>query len=213
MGSGITDETAVQRKRMVEEQLIGRGIRDKRVLDVMGKLPREKFVRECVKERSYFDGPLPIEYGQTISQPYIVAYMTEMLELSAEENVLELGTGSGYQTAVLAELSSEVYTVELIPELAENSEKLLKDELGYGNVHFRTGNGVAGWEEFAPFQKIIVTAAPEEFPELLFNQLDEGGIIITPVGRYFQNLVKYEKSKGEIIKTVLIAVSFVPFIV
>ena len=212
MSNGLPDDFATLRKRMVDEQLIGRGIRNKRILDVMRNIPREKFVNESEKDRSYFDGPLPIAHGQTISQPYIVAYMTEMLELSGDEKVLELGTGSGYQTAVLAELSKDIYTVELIPELAERSQRLLTDEFGYENIKFLTGNGVIGWEEYAPYQRIMITAAPEEFPESLFDQLEEGGIIIAPVGRYFQNIRKYRKLGGEISRTDLIAVSFVPFI-
>lgn len=192
---------------------MSRGVCDERVLAAMGKVEREKFIPVNEAARSYNDCPLPIGCGQTISQPYIVAYMTELLELSESEKVLELGTGSGYQTAVLAELASQVFTVELIPELADRSRELLIGELGYSNISLKTGNGAAGWGEHAPFTRIIVTAAPENFPESLFLQLEEGGIIIAPVGSYFQNIIKYKKEGGRIVKTALIAVSFVPLIV
>ena len=212
MSENFNDIFSEQRRRMLSEQLTSRGIEDKRVLEVMGKVPREEFVAPGERARSYFDGPLPIGNGQTISQPYIVAYMTEMLELTGSENILELGTGSGYQTAVLAEIAEEISTIELIPDLADRSEELLTKKLGYTNIRFKTGNGAEGWSEYAPYKRIIVTAAPEEFPESLFDQLEEGGMIIAPVGGYFQNLIKYEKINGEIIKTGLIAVSFVPLI-
>ena len=213
MSRNFSEIFSEQRKKMLIEQLIPRGIEDVKVLEVMGKIPREEFVKTKEKVRSYFDGPLPIGNNQTISQPYIVAYMTEMLELTGNENVLELGTGSGYQTAVLAEIAEEVSTIELIPELADIAEELLTREFGYTNIRFKTGNGAEGWNEYAPYNRIIVTAAPVEFPELLFDQLAEGGIIIAPVGGYTQNLMKYQKMNGEIIQTGLIAVSFVPLIV
>ena len=213
MSENFSEVFSAQRGKMIEEQLVSRGIKDKRVLEVMGKVPREEFVIRSERVRSYFDGPLPIGNGQTISQPYIVAYMTEMLELTGSENILELGTGSGYQTAVLAEITDQVSTIELLPELAFRSKKLLTKKLGYTNVRFKTGNGAEGWSEHAPFNRMIVTAAPEKFPESLFDQLDEDGIIITPVGGYFQNIKKYEKRDGEILQTDLIAVSFVPLLV
>lgn len=212
MSGNFSEVFSEQRGKMIEEQLVSRGITDKRVLEVMGKVPREEFVIRSERVRSYFDGPLPIGNGQTISQPYIVAYMTEMLELTGSENILELGTGSGYQTAVLAEMAEKVLTIELLPELAFRAKELLT-KMGYTNVLFKTGNGAEGWSEHAPFKRMIVTAAPEDFPELLFDQLDEGGVIITPVGGFFQNLIKYKKINGEIVRTGLIAVSFVPLIV
>lgn len=213
MGRNFSGIFSEERREMLSEQLISRGIEDKRVLEVMGKVPREEFVAPGERVRSYCDGPLPIGNGQTISQPYIVAYMTEMLELTGSENILELGTGSGYQTAVLAEIVKEVSTIELIPELAGRSEELLTKKLGYTNIRFKIGNGAEGWNEYAPFKRIIVTAAPEVFPELLFDQLEEGGMIIAPVGGFSQNLMKYKKINGEILRTGLIAVSFVPLIV
>ncbi|MEN8222360.1 MAG: protein-L-isoaspartate(D-aspartate) O-methyltransferase [Acidobacteriota bacterium] len=213
MSDSFGDVFSNQRNKMVTGQLVSRGVSDERVLAAMGKVEREKFVPVSEAVRSYNDGPLPIGRGQTISQPYIVAYMTELLELSENEKILEVGTGSGYQTAVLAEIVEEVFSVELIPELAEKARELLIGELGYTNIRLKTGNGAAGWSEHAPYSRIIVTAAPESFPESLLGQLDEGGIIIAPVGSYFQNIIKYEKKDGEIIETVLIAVSFVPLIV
>jgi len=212
MSGNFSEIFAEQRRKMISEQLISRGIEDRLVLEVMGKVPREEFVAPGEQVRSYFDGPLPIGNGQTISQPYIVAYMTEMLELTGRENILELGTGSGYQTAVLAEIADEVSTIELIPELAGRSEELLTKKFGYRNIRFKTGNGADGWNEFAPYKRIIVTAAPEEFPESLFDQLEDGGMIIAPVGGFSQNLIRYKKINGEIIRTGLIAVSFVPLI-
>ncbi len=213
MSNDLSEVFATQRQKMVSEQLEARGVSDERVLSVMGKVQREKFVPMSEAVRSYIDGPLPIGYGQTISQPYIVAYMTELLELSGKDKILELGTGSGYQTAILAELASEVFTVELIPELAERARKLLTVEMSYKNIRLKRGNGAGGWREYAPFSRIIVTAAPESFPESLFGQLDEGGIAIAPVGSYFQKIIRYKKVDGKIIKTPLIAVSFVPLIV
>lgn len=174
MSEGFGEVFSRQRNKMVVEQLVSRGVSDERVLAAMGKVEREKFVPINQAARSYQDGPLPIGWGQTISQPYIVAYMTEQLELSNNEKVLELGTGSGYQTAILAELTTEVFTVELVPELAKISRELLTRELGYKNIRFKTGNGAEGWSEHAPFTRIIVTAAPESFPEILIGQLDEG---------------------------------------
>ncbi|MEN8154139.1 MAG: protein-L-isoaspartate(D-aspartate) O-methyltransferase [Acidobacteriota bacterium] len=200
------------RRDMVERQLRSRGIKDKHVLSAMGKVPREKFVPESEKEKSYMDGPLPIGDGQTISQPYIVAYMTEKLDLEGDEKVLELGTGSGYQTAILAEIVKEVYSIELLQELSTRAENLLKNEMGYKNISFLSGNGSLGWEEHSPFNRIIITAAPERFPEQLFDQLEEGGIAIAPIGDYFQSLFKYNKNMGKITSTSLLPVSFVPFI-
>mgnify|MGYP001345442249 CR=1 FL=1 len=162
---------AGQRRRMVEEQLGDRGIRDLRLLEVMTRVPRHLFALDSLQHRAYGDTPLPIGENQTISQPYIVAAMTEALGLKGDERVLEIGTGSGYQAAVLAELSNHIFTIEIIPELAEGSEKVLK-ELGYENITVRTGDGYMGWPEEAPFDRIIVTAAPGEIPEKLVEQLD-----------------------------------------
>jgi len=212
MAHTYLDQFPEQRERMVKEQLIPRGISDRNVLRVMEKIPREEFVPHSEGARSYYDGPLPIGKGQTISQPYIVAYMTEILELKGGERVLEIGTGSGYQTAVLAELAGEVFSIELLPDLSGRAEDLLCGRMGYRNIQFRNGNGAEGWIEHAPFERIIVTAAPEKFPEALFGQISEGGIIVSPVGGYFQNIRKYKKTDGKISETELIAVSFVPLI-
>jgi protein-L-isoaspartate(D-aspartate) O-methyltransferase len=179
------DQRSVDRRsdaeRMVNQQLRARGIRDERVLAAMTRVPRDRFVPEPERGRAFRDGPLPIGYGQTISQPYIVAFMTEALALTGDDVVLEIGTGSGYQAAVLAELAREVYTIEIVPELAARAERTLA-ELGYRNVHVRTGDGYRGWPERAPFSKIIVTAAPEEVPKALVDQLAMGGTMVLPVG-------------------------------
>ena len=201
-----------QRQEMVKRQICSRGVRDQKVIDAMLAVPREKFVTRYEKNSSYHDGPLPIGHRQTISQPYIVAYMTEMLELKGEENVLELGTGSGYQTAVLAEIANHVYTVEVIELLGRRAQTLLEEKMDYQNISFKYANGRHGWPEKAPFDRIMITAAPVSFPEPLFDQLAEGGIAIAPVGDFYQQLVKYSKVNGRIVTTNLIAVAFVPFV-
>ena len=169
------------RRRMVEEQLISRGIKDPRVLEAMMKVPRHLFVPEALRHQAYGDHPLPIGEGQTISQPYIVALMTEALELRGEEKVLEVGTGSGYQAAVLAELASRIFSIERVPELASRARRLL-DQLGYGNVLIRVGDGSCGWPEEAPFDAIMVTAAAPTPPAALLRQLAPGGRMVVPVG-------------------------------
>jgi protein-L-isoaspartate(D-aspartate) O-methyltransferase len=201
-----------QRELMVEGQIRSRGVRDQLVLDAMLKVPRHMFVPSIEKGSSYSDGPLPIGHGQTISQPYIVAYMTEMLEMKGDEKVLELGTGCGYQTAILAEIASEVYTIEIVKELGMRAQELLTETFDYVNIFFKFANGREGWEEYAPFDRIIITAAPARFPENLFDQLAEGGVAVAPVGDYFQRLVKYWKKGGKIKSSPLIGVSFVPFV-
>jgi protein-L-isoaspartate(D-aspartate) O-methyltransferase len=203
---------AGKRRLMVEQQLRPRGIRDLAVLAAMGKVPRELFVEEGMRESSYVDGPLPIGCRQTISQPYIVAYMTEALELAGGESVLEIGTGSGYQAAVLAEVAARVYTVEVIPELSASARDLLEGRLGYRNISFRVGRGQEGWREFAPFDRIMLTAAPAAFPAGLFAQLGEGGVAIAPVGADGQRLVRYRKKDGRVLEEELIGVIFVPLI-
>jgi protein-L-isoaspartate(D-aspartate) O-methyltransferase len=208
----MNDPFAEKRLQMVEQQLRARGIRDEAVLRAMGKVPRELFMEEDLRGSSYADGPLPIGRGQTISQPYIVAYMTERLELGGGESVLEIGTGSGYQAAVLAEIAARVCTVEVIPELAAGARALLEGRLGYRNIFFKTGRGQEGWPEFAPFDRILLTAAPVEFPEGLFAQLADGGIAIAPVGRGDQRLVCYRKRAGTIRSDDLIGVIFVPLV-
>ena len=195
---------------MVEKQLRPRGIDDPRTLRAMGKVPREKFIAPELRARAYEDRPLPIGYGQTISQPFIVAFMTQQLQPKPADRVLEIGTGSGYQAAVLAELVGEVYTIEIVKPLAQNAEAILK-ELGYKNVHVKAGDGYKGWPEHAPFDAIIVTAAPDHVPEPLVQQLREGGRMIIPVGKSFaQELYLLEKRGGVVKQTAVIPVKFVP---
>jgi len=208
----MDDPFGEQRLRMVEQQLRARGIRDEAVLRAMARVPRHLFVPDNVQKNGYADGPLPIGHGQTISQPYIVAYMSERLELGGGESVLEIGSGSGYQAAVLAETAARVYTVEAIPELAAGARAVLEGQLGYRNVFFRIGRGQEGWPEFAPFDRILLTAAPAEFPPELFAQLAEGGIAIAPVGGGDQRLVRYRKQGGTIHSEDLIGVIFVPLV-
>ncbi|MBN2400089.1 MAG: protein-L-isoaspartate(D-aspartate) O-methyltransferase [Candidatus Aminicenantes bacterium] len=208
----MTDSFAIQRKEMVERHLRARGIASMAVLQAMAKVPRELFVPDSERQHSYVNGPLPIGLGQTISQPYIVAYMTEALELQGGEKVLEIGTGSGYQTAVLAEIAAQVYTVDVIPELSHAARELLSDGCGYQNIHFRIGRGQEGWPEFAPFERMIMTAAPVQFPEVLFSQLAENGLVVAPVGGMDQRLVRYRKRNGKIESSDLIGVIFVPLL-
>jgi len=178
----------------------------------MLKVPRDRFVPADEKAHAYDDGPLPIGHGQTISQPYIVAYMTELLHLTGGERVLEIGTGSGYQAAVLAETGALVYTVELVAELSAIAQRLLVDELGYRTIFFRIGRGQDGWPEFAPFDRIILTASPREFPQPLFPQLADMGIAVAPVGELFQRIIRYRRLGDQIDKEELIGVSFVPLL-
>jgi protein-L-isoaspartate(D-aspartate) O-methyltransferase len=182
------------RNLMVKTQLIPRGIRHQRVLDAMSRVPRHLFVDSSAAENAYDDMALPIGEGQTISQPYMVAAMTELLELTGTEKVLEIGTGSGYQAAVLAELSRDVFTVERIGTLAETAKKRFQD-LSYVNIHIKTADGTLGWPEEAPFDRIITTAGAPEIPSPLIEQLGEGGILVIPVGDlYSQQLLKYRKT-------------------
>jgi len=200
------------RDEMVQSQLVRRDIQDKKVLEVFRKVPRHKFVPEDMQSSAYADYPLPIGANQTISQPYMVALMTQLLDLKPEDKVLEIGTGSGYQTAILAELAKEVYSVERISSLAETAEKVLK-ELGYKNVKIKVDDGSLGWEEFLPFNAIIVTAASPEIPEALINQLADKGRLVMPVGGGFgQTLVLATKSKGKIQTRNICGCVFVPLI-
>ena len=186
----MSHDFSLARERMVKNQLIPRGIKDERVLEAMGKIPRHLFIEEALAGEAYNDHPVPIGEKQTISQPYIVALMTETLELKGDENTLEIGTGSGYQTAILAELSSRVYTVERIKSLLVNARKLLA-ELGYSNILFKAFDGTLGWNEYAPFDAIMVTAGAPSLPEPLMDQLADNGRMIVPVGdRYSQELIK-----------------------
>lgn len=190
--SSAESDRAAERARMVEH-LRARGIRDPRVLAAMNQVPRHLFVPEAQRPAAYSDSPLPIGNGQTISQPYIVAFMTESLQVEPEHRVLEIGTGSGYQTAVLSLLAREVYSIEIIPPLAHQSETVLRD-LGYRNVHLCIGNGYRGWPEHAPFDRVIVTAAPDEVPRLLVGQLMVGGSMVIPVGSADQELQVLERT-------------------
>ncbi|MGB9595488.1 MAG: protein-L-isoaspartate(D-aspartate) O-methyltransferase, partial [Candidatus Poribacteria bacterium] len=199
----------ILRKQMVENQIIARGISDQRVISAMLKVPRHLFVSENQRYEAYNDYPLPIGEEQTISQPYMVALMTELMCLDGDEKVLEIGTGSGYQTAILAELAKEVYTVEIIESLSINAKRLL-DELGYKNIKFRIGDGYNGWKEYAPFDDIIVTCGPTDIPQPLIDQLNEGGKLVIPVGYSFQVLTILEKVNGELKKTESIECRFVP---
>ncbi len=186
------------RKTMVESQLIPRGIRDERVISAMLKVPRHLFVDEALMAQAYSDYPLPIGEGQTISQPFMVAFMTEALGLRGTERVLEIGTGSGYQTAVVAELSGRVYSIERIPSIADRARKTL-DSLGYPNIVIKIGDGTLGWEEESPFDAILVTAGAPQVPHTYMEQLAEGGRLVIPVGGEFvQELMRITKKKGRI---------------
>jgi len=196
---------------MTETQIRARGVRDKRVLAAMERVPRHLFVPEELRASAYADEPLPIGEGQTISQPYIVAYMTETLRLQGPEKVLEVGTGSGYQTAVLAELVRDVYTVEIVAKLSARAKGVL-DGLGYGNVHYLVGDGSAGWPEAAPFEAIMVTAAAAEIPGALEDQLATGGRMIVPVGTDLQELVLIRREAKGLRRERLLAVRFVPLV-
>ncbi len=203
-----------RRQSMVVNQLQNRDITDLKVLQAMLTIPRHQFVDERIRESAYNDYPLSIGEGQTISQPYIVALMTQLLELKEGEKVLEIGTGSGYQAAVLAEIAGEVYTVEIYESLSKKSEKLLTD-LDYRNIKFKVGDGYYGWEEYAPYDAIIVTCAPDHVPPPLLQQIrDDGGRIVIPVGGIWmvQTLMKIEKMEGQIKSKGIIGVRFVPMI-
>ena len=196
---------------MIDSQLRARDIKNPAVLEAMRRVPRHEFVPGDLRLRAYDDGPLPIGHGQTISQPYIVAYMTQAIEPEKTDRVLEIGTGSGYQAAVLAELVKEVYTIEVVPELATSSSALLK-KLGYTNIHVREGDGYAGWPEHAPFDKIVVTAAPDTLPQALVDQLKVGGLMAVPVGRDLQMMTVVRKTAAGPITKETMEVRFVPMI-
>jgi protein-L-isoaspartate(D-aspartate) O-methyltransferase len=194
---------------MIRNQLEARGIKDTHVLAAMAKVPRHEFVPDDLIESSYDDCALPLKMKQTISQPYIVGYMTQALELQGSERVLEVGTGSGYQTAILAEIVQEVYTIEILPELSEQAASILT-RLGYQNVHFRVGDGCAGWPGFAPYDRMIITAAPKQTPQPLVDQLKIGGRMIIPIGRIEQDLTIIEKESSGVTRRSDIPVRFVP---
>jgi protein-L-isoaspartate(D-aspartate) O-methyltransferase len=197
------------RLEMVERQIRARGIRDERVLQALREVPRHDFVSEDLAAAAYEDGPLGIGEGQTISQPYIVAFMTEIVQIRADSKVLEIGTGSGYQTAVLSRLAREVFSIEIVESLGKAATEKLQ-RLGYSNVHVRIGDGYHGWPEEAPFDSILVTAAPVRVPQPLIEQLKPGGRMIVPVGEFFQDLILITKTETGLHEENLIPVRFVP---
>jgi protein-L-isoaspartate(D-aspartate) O-methyltransferase len=197
------------RTTMVDEQIVTRDIKSPRVLDAMRKVPRHEFVPESMRGEAYGDTPLPIGYGQTISQPYIVAYMSEALELEPSHRVLEIGTGSGYQAAILGELAKEVFSIEIVVPLASTARQTLA-RLGYKNVHVRAGNGYLGWPEEAPFDRVMVTAAPDEVPQALVDQLKVGGLMAIPVGIGVQELKILRRTANGVETLRTLPVRFVP---
>lgn len=206
------DKFAVLREKMVEEQIADRGISDKRTLDALRKVPRHLFVPRNLESFAYDDNPLPIGYEQTISQPYIVGLMTEVSKPSPGKKALEVGTGSGYQAAILAQIVDSVFTIEIVPELAKQSAELFR-KLGYRNIFAKYGDGYKGWPEHSPYDIIIVTAAPESIPQPLLDQLADGGRLVIPVGVPYglQELTLAEKKNGKISKRRITLVRFVPF--
>ncbi len=209
---GHADEFSREREAMVRTQIRARGIRDRATIDAMRNVPRHLYVHNVQRRNAYQDRPLPIGFGQTISQPFIVAYMTEIIEPKPEHRVLEIGTGSGYQAAVLAEIIDEVYTIEIIPQLGEQAREILDAQ--YNNVHVKIADGYYGWEEHAPFDAIVVTAAAEYIPPPLVEQLREGGRMIIPVGSPFQIqqlMLVTKEEDGHISTRSLMPVRFVPF--
>jgi protein-L-isoaspartate(D-aspartate) O-methyltransferase len=202
---------SAMRERMVETQIRARDVQNAAVLSAMGRVPRHLFVPDDLRPFAYDDRPLPIGRGQTISQPYIVAYMTDALQLEPAHTVLEIGTGSGYQAAILATIVKQVYSVEIVPDLAETARRALA-AAGYTNVEVRSGNGYLGWRDHAPFDRIIVTAAPPEIPESLVEQLAEGGVMVVPVGTANQEIVVVTKTPGGIVQKRTIEVRFVPMV-
>ena len=210
----FADDYRIQRERLVAESMEGRGIRNPSVLRAMRDTPRHEFMPQEVRKFAYEDRPVPIGYEQTISQPSLVALMTETLDVGKNHRVLEIGTGSGYQAAVLAALAKEVYTIEIVPELAKSSAETLK-RLGHKNVFTRLGNGYLGWPEHAPFDRIILTAAPPQLPQALIDQLKPGGKLLAPVGKtpLEQELLLVEKSAtGKVTRRSILPVRFVPMV-
>lgn len=205
----IADKHTIVRQEMVKKQIKNRSIRNSDVLTAMGKIPRHLFVDRDLWKSAYKDQPLPIEEGQTISQPYIVALMTELLELDNEAKVLEIGTGCGYQTAVLAEIAKEVYSIEILERLADRAKTLLQS-LNYKNIHLKKGNGYYGWVEHSPYDAVIVTAAPKTIPHRLTKQLVDGGRMVIPVGSDHQELLLIKNLSGDIQSSRITSVSFVP---
>jgi protein-L-isoaspartate(D-aspartate) O-methyltransferase len=205
------DNWQALRQQMVDTQIRAREVRSEAVLQAMARVPRHLFVPESLRPYAYEDRPLPIGRGQTISQPYIVGYMTDALQLEPAHRVLEIGTGSGYQAAVLADIATHVYSIEIVPELAEGARRALTDA-GYRNVDVRTGNGYLGWPDRAPFDRIIVTAAPPTIPTALVDQLAVGGIMVVPVGTDYQEIVVISRTAQGVTEKRTIPVRFVPMV-
>lgn len=203
------DHNSSARSDMVEQQIVARGVSDKRVIDAMSIVPRHLFVPQLFKAAAYADRPLPIGFNQTISQPYIVAYMTEKLNLKPNSRVLEIGTGSGYQVAVLAHLAKEVYSIEIVEPLGKRAKNLLAS-LGYKNVFVRLGDGYAGWPDKAPFDAVIVTAAADHIPQALIDQLKVGGTLVIPIGTDWQDLIRVTRTASGVKNESLLPVVFVP---
>lgn len=211
-GSGAAtseEELAKLRQEMVSRQIVARGVKDRVVLEAMKKVKRHEFVMPGQEREAYADGPLPIGEGQTISQPYIVALMTELAQIDKNSRVLEIGTGSGYQAAVLGEIAKEVYSIEIVESLGKQAQKKLKS-LGYNNIEVRIGDGYKGWREAAPFDAILVTAAPDHIPQPLLDQLKSDGRLVIPVGELYQELEVVYKVGGELKREKVIPVRFVP---
>lgn len=210
-GADAQDPRAAERARMVQEQLRARDIRSRSVLAAMSRVPRHEFVPPPFQEQAYGDHPLPIGHGQTISQPYIVAYMTQAAEIEPGDRVLEIGTGSGYQAAVLGELAGQVYSIEIVPELAARADSTLR-ALGYRNIAVRAGDGYAGWAEHAPYDAILVTAAPDHVPPALVEQLAVGARMVIPVGTGEQEMRVITKTSRGVVERITIPVRFVPLV-
>ncbi|HEX6463972.1 MAG TPA: protein-L-isoaspartate(D-aspartate) O-methyltransferase [Vicinamibacterales bacterium] len=199
------------RQRMIADQLRSRDVRDERVLGAISRVERHRFIPEDARSEAYEDHPVPIGHGQTISQPYIVGFMTQALDVGSRHRVLEIGTGCGYQTAVLAELARDVFSIEVVPELAANARVTLT-ELGYHNVHIRVGDGYDGWPEEPPFDRILGAAAPPAIPPILVDQLADDGILVLPVGDWHQEIKVIQKRAGQVLSRDVLPVRFVPMV-
>jgi len=210
LSEGIDEDRYIERRwDMVENQIVSRGINDARVIKAMLKVKRHLFIPKDYLDSAYSDKPIPIEKEQTVSQPYMVALMTELLNSSPGKKILEIGTGSGYQSAILAETGCDLYTIEIIEDIAANARKIL-EKLGYSNIKYRIGDGYTGWKENAPFEGIIVTAAPADIPDKLIEQLSQGGRMIIPVGDLSQELLLIENTNEGVKRKKITAVRFVP---
>jgi protein-L-isoaspartate(D-aspartate) O-methyltransferase len=204
-----SEQWRTERQDLIEEQIRQRGINNPAVLKAMLTVPRHHFIKPPFAQLAYADLPVPIGYGQTISQPFIVAYMTEMAELTSEKRVLEIGTGCGYQTAILAEIALEVYSIEIVPQLAESARQILT-RLGYTNVHLKIGDGYQGWPNYAPFDAIVVTAAPDHIPQPLIDQMAMNATMVIPVGKEYQTLMLLKKTAKGLVEKKTLPVIFVP---